>query len=234
MKSEHGDIEVFYTKSGLKRYQVEIRHKGLHKFQSIKGDDEYLVRQKARTIMSKWNQMWDAKEAKEQKAAAIKRKKELALEMSNQATAALTALENILTHTLSVNDSVDWEAIKKKSKYPITKPSPPNIPRAPQKTDAKFQPKLSFMDKWLSSRRREKERLANLSFDEAFTSWQKNKLSAEEAHTIAVKRWEIARANFIKKPRCNKFGNRPKKGKLFKSRRSKCYHRLLRFRLITI
>lgn len=42
MKTEVGEVQVTYTKSGLKRFRVEVRHRGLNKYQVVRADNQYV------------------------------------------------------------------------------------------------------------------------------------------------------------------------------------------------
>jgi restriction system protein len=197
MKSESGEIIVTYTKSGLRRYQLEIRHKGLHKYQVVRGDNQYVVQQKARAVMTQWDQMWAVRQAKEQKATSSLQKKEQAIEKTVEAQARLDKLEKILAHTLSVNDAVDWDSLKNKSDFPEIRPGLPKIPPEPQKMGLEYQAKLGFLDKIISSWRLKKEQEAESKFNSDHSAWQKIKENAVATHAAAVKKWEQERAAYL-------------------------------------
>jgi restriction system protein len=57
-----GDLITIFTRSGLQRYQIEIKHEGLKKYQLIKGDNWYYVQEKAKTIANSWDEIWNQKE----------------------------------------------------------------------------------------------------------------------------------------------------------------------------
>lgn len=48
-------------------YSVEIEHKGLHKYRVIKGNDRYVVEQKAYVQLKEWDEMWEKKQEVERK-----------------------------------------------------------------------------------------------------------------------------------------------------------------------
>lgn len=64
--SRHGKIQTTYTKSGLRRYYIEIWQDELKKYQVIRGDSKYVVEQKARAKMAQWDEMWERKKVAEQ------------------------------------------------------------------------------------------------------------------------------------------------------------------------
>lgn len=109
MKSECGPMRTSYTARGLPRYEMALGHAGLSKYQIIRGDDRYLVQQKAQATMARWDEMWARKVEGEQKqldrqriAKERQQKKELAAERTHDARVELDALENILTRALEI------------------------------------------------------------------------------------------------------------------------------------
>ncbi len=218
--SKRGEIRVTHTKSGLKRYVLEIRHGGLNKYEVVRGDNLYIVEQKAEAKMAQWDEMWERKQEAERKrlererrAKEIEEKKLLADERTEEAQQALSALENTLAHTLGVDDTVDWESLKDFSDYPVPrpeKPALPQIPREPQLSDQKYEIKIGFLDDFLdgvfTSRRvaREKERKAR--FKREHQQWQeaKGKTTAtisrlQSEYQAALSTWDAKRAAFLRR-----------------------------------
>jgi len=98
MRSECGQTKTSYTARGLPRYETEVRHEGLGKYQLIRGDDSYVVEQKAQAKMDQWDSMWEQNQEAEkrrlerqQRAEAIQDKKDLAAERTQEANAAIDA-----------------------------------------------------------------------------------------------------------------------------------------------
>jgi restriction system protein len=198
VKSQQGELIVTHSKTGLARYQLEIRHKGLHKYQIVRGDNQYVVQQKARTIMTQWDQMWVRKQEKEDKVATILGKKQQAVEKTEEARKALVELESVLNRTLSVHDAVDWESLKNKADCPVPKPISPTIPPEPSREDSKYQVKLGILDMLLSSRRLEKEGQAENNFNSDLKVWQANKEDVEAKYASRIAKWEQERDAYYK------------------------------------
>jgi restriction system protein len=192
MKSEQGKLEVTYTSRGLRRYQLEIRHQGLGKFQIIRGDNHYIVEQKARATRVQWDQMWDKKQQ-------IEEKKNLASEQSAEAQVALAALEATLAHTLNLNDAVDWKSLKNHSDYPVpkpkklklpNKPTSPEVPREPRQSDNKYQAKLGLLDRLVSSRRIIKEQQVEERFRTDHQRWYEAKEEAANQYNSLLEQYD--------------------------------------------
>jgi len=217
--SEQGKIQVSSTSRGLQRYALEIRHKELNKYQVVRGDNKYVVTQKARAKMAQWDEIWERKVEREQaaaqkqaerqqKAQAVAEKKQLAAERTQEAQSALAALEQILSHTLDIDDAVDWEILKDFSEYSAPKPKEPpapGIPREPRRTDAQYQVKLGVIDQLLTSRRTAKEQEAEKRFRHQHKKWQavKEKILATHStqmqeYETALASWEEGRAEYLR------------------------------------
>ena len=176
MKSVCGQIRVSHTARGLTRYEIEVRHNGLRKYQLIRGDDQDAVAQKAQAKMEQWDAIWD----RQRQAEDIQEKRSLAAELTDESKAALDALDNILLHTLKINDAVDWESLKTLSDYPEPQPAKPELPAKPaplerpkQPSRADFIPKLGILDRIVSSRRAAREREALEGLRQAIDKWKK-------------------------------------------------------------
>lgn len=230
--SRHGNIETTYTGSGI-RYQVEVWHDGLSKYQIIRGDNEYVVGKKAQAKMAQWDEMWERKTAVEK--ARIERqlhaqnkeeKKQIALERTQEAQDSLASLDNILSHTLAIDDTVDWEKLKDLSDYPLPKPSKPNLPikptppkisTAPDSTHLRYKPQLDLLDRLFKSREKTKIREAEELYKHDYLQWEKSKEQLEleykaivqeyndsieelkKSYQQAVKEWEEAKKKYLQK-----------------------------------
>ncbi len=106
-------------------YFIEISHTGLGKNRRIRGNDYSVLEQLATAQIAIWEEMWKKKLEKEERTSNRQSKTEEASERSKQALEATKAIENILAHTLVVDDTIDWEALKDKSEFPKPKPQPP-------------------------------------------------------------------------------------------------------------
>lgn len=199
----------------MTRWQMTVSHEGLGKYQVIRGDDKYVVEQKARAKLQQWEDMWQrrlAAEAKRQekqdRAIAIAQQKALAEEHTQEAQNALAELEQILAYTLSVNDKVDWEALKDRSQYTAPQPEAPTFPRIPpepNQADPYYAPKVGALDRLVGSRKAAKEQEAAERFQRDHQAWEerKSKLLADYqtsivAYQAALDAWENERQSFLK------------------------------------
>lgn len=169
-------------------YQIELKHDGLNKYRVIKGSDRYVVQQKAEMQRRDWDEMWrkkldkDAEKAVREKAAREKEeKKNLAVQLTEEAIEQLEIIENTLLYTLDVDDKINWEDLKDKSKFDKRKPTSPKkivIPNEPQKNEEIYQLKLSFFDKIISSRKQKKIDEVEALFNRNYEKWHTDKEKA--------------------------------------------------------
>lgn len=114
------------------RYYIDVRHEGLGRFQRIQGPDATLVKRRAEARAAEWNRLWErrqeAGEARARRArdkARSDERKGEAEEATRVAEAAVVSVEQLLAHALSVDDRVDFEALK----LPPFPEPPPEVPR---------------------------------------------------------------------------------------------------------
>lgn len=184
-------------------YEIEVRHPGLHKYRHIRGADAWVVEQKAEALKAQWDAEWERKrrtaDAAQQRLARMwgkEAKKEEAAQLTGAAQARLAALSNILQHTLTVDDRVDWELLKDKSKFPERAPvlAPAKGPPAePSRVTGNFEPKLDFLCNFLKSRKEARIAEARRAREADEKAWR-DRISAWQAQTEA---WQTDRAEEI-------------------------------------
>lgn len=208
MQSEYSPMQVFYTKSGLRRFEITVSHPGLNKYQQIRGDNEYVVEQKALAKMAQWDDMWTRRQEAEQKrsdredrAQAVQEKKDLAVQRTQEAKGALKDLRGTLSHTLTVDDTIEWESLKRTSDFPKPRPPKPALPAKPQPFTEptkplvrRFRPKLGILDRLFSSRRARKEREAHARFNRALARWKQDRANAAAAYNEGVREYKATLA----------------------------------------
>lgn len=225
-----GGMDTTYTATGLPRYQIQVSHQQLHKYQVVRGDNPAVVQARARALAAQWDQAWTKRAALEKKrserdsaARNAEQKKQLAAQRTVEAQAVIESLSSILLHTLDIDDTIDWDALKDGAAYPAVKPAAPAAPSAPanpaqprEPQESDFEPMLSFMDKMVSSRRQRRLDGAAAAFADAHEKWsdavrqlgeqhqadiQKHAERVQElkkVHEADVARWEEEAAAFAK------------------------------------
>jgi restriction system protein len=195
-------------------YYIDIRHDGLKKFRRISGPDRLVVEEKARVQREAWDRQWQRmleaearRLAHEQSALGKQAKKDLATQRTREAQEALTALERVLAHTLTVDDRVDWASLKSTAKFeqPVpVRPQSGELPREPRAEDPTYQPNLSLFDRLFASRRQRRLEVLRRAFEKAHEGWlarvrelERKHDDALAAYERALKGWEREREAFL-------------------------------------
>lgn len=185
-----------YTRSYDIRYVVEIKHLGLGTFRVLKDMDKYRLDQKVDAQFLKWDEQWEKVSYKNKSQAEKVASLNIAEERTKDAQELQFQIENLLIHTLDIDDTVNWDALKDTRKFKI--PNPKNnldndlkkiaipsalflkkLPEEPNR--GTFEPQLSILDKIFKSFRDKKINLAEKLYQEAINSWKK---SVEETNSF--------------------------------------------------
>jgi restriction system protein len=169
------------------KYTAEITHKGLKDFKILTSDDSGVLRNKVNAHTSKLEEKWEKIVTKQN---IVRSKEEIQKEsetLTKDAIKALKEIDHILLFTLEIDDAVNWEQLKDKTKFKIgspekelqsnilsiRKPKKSSSIKKPVKPDAiNFQPKLSFVDKLFKSKKEAKNNQANLIYEQALKEWE--------------------------------------------------------------
>lgn len=195
-------------------WYIDVRHDALGKFRRISGPDRFVIEEKARLQREAWDRQWERMSAAESRRAAREQaimdrqeKKDLARQRSLEAQEALREIEEVLAHTLAVDDKVDWELLKDKTLFSKSAPTPPKLeplPPEPLISDSAFQPIYSLWDKLRSSPRQAKIAAAREAFQTAHDQWETvctaTRSRNEEAtaqHARVLREWEEERRQFL-------------------------------------
>ena len=181
---------------------IEIKHEGLNKYRVIKGADPHVVRQKAIVQQKAWDEMWerkkilqDEREVREKGAREKEQKKELAVQLTNEAIEQLAIIENTLKFTLDVDDKINWETLKDKTVFNIKKPKIQKAivnRREPKGTDEVYIPKLGLLDNIFASKKQKKVEEAKKVFDYDFKKWLTDKEEVNKKNKENQKQFELA------------------------------------------
>jgi restriction system protein len=144
---------------------IEIEHKGLRKHRTIRGKERAIVERKAALQAIAWDEEWERKRTREaRREEHLNRSQEAAL-MTKEAQRILADLSSLLASTLSVDDAIDWESLKRRDSFALELAHRPD-PRH-------FTPSLGLLDHVLSSRKRRKIRESEERYRNALDSWDR-------------------------------------------------------------
>ena len=187
-------------------YQIEISHDGLHKYRVIKGTDKYVVEQKARAQLAKWDDMWQKKQTqlrkkrmREEKAREKEQKKQLAKQQTQEAESVIESLSLVLQHTLDIDDTIEWESLMDIAEFPEPEPIMPKYPTEPYENHSNYDPRLTLFDKLLKSRKEEKIQAAKEKFERDYLKWENECAKIKQEYEKKVAEWEAAKKAFYDK-----------------------------------
>lgn len=197
--------EVVGTRTYKIKYIAEVTHKGLNDYKVFSADDEDILDNKVNSHVAKLEEKWDKIV---EKLNSVKKQTASQKEAEERTLAAIKALEeidNILIHTLNIDDTIDWEKLKDKTKFKepnpeinldtrlseLTEPKPPIVKSYPNKPrEVDFEPTLSFFDKLIKSNKEKKLNLGKVAFQNALEKWVNECLHIDNQNEINKKNYE--------------------------------------------
>jgi restriction system protein len=114
-----GKIEVsnpyqnYNSRGNPTSFGVDLCFHEIQLSKSLKSSEFYVLRGKIEDVLRAWESMYQRHLVKLHKEKQAKHVDEL----NQEAKEAIETLNNILIHTLSVDDTVDWNAIKRKDPF---------------------------------------------------------------------------------------------------------------------
>jgi len=139
-----------------KKYEVEVWHKELNKYQIIKGKDKAVIEKKVDAKMAEWDALWAKRLDTQNESQEKEDKKKLAEERTVEAQEVLKKFDHLLTDVLRTEHSNLWESLKDKEDYQKPRPTPPKkIPRPemqefwpePSRSDQEYKVKRMSLPK---------------------------------------------------------------------------------------
>jgi len=210
-----------FTRGYNTRYVSEIRHKGLGAYRIIKDLDSKILRNKVEAQLKKWDDQWtkivDKNNLQAEKEASLS----IANERTKDARQNQKEIEDILHHTLNINDAVDWKTLKHNNKFDVTNPimqlrneiNKIEIPTAPiseqlpiEPNRSDYEPHFSIFDNIFKSLKQKKIQESEDSYQRMITSWKSRidkisnqNIKANEDYQNELKKYEDKKDKIIKK-----------------------------------
>lgn len=210
-----GTANAYWNSNGTRilKYVLEMSHSGLNEHKVLSASDIELLRNKVQTQADRWEEKWNTQEYKRQ----IQEHKEASTEeaelRTRNALNALDAIENLLAHTLSVDDTVDWRQLKRNDKFSLKTPIKPvrekdvNFPPLPDKPI----PVFTFFEKLFKSKKQKKIQEFDATYASLLQQWEVEKTSInlrnieiEQNYQNAllswdkdIKQWEVTKSQFL-------------------------------------
>ena len=169
---------------------MDFRHKVLNLHKELSATDLDLLQNKVAVLLAGW----DEKYASYLKSQNELSGKALADQMTSDADGKRSQFRSLLRDTLSVDDTVDWDILKDKSKFKA-KPFPdskPARPREQRPVDKPGQPEITVFQKLFGQRKKIEGVYARSiqQYEDNLVSVQKENLKQEKEFLTKLKQWE--------------------------------------------
>lgn len=163
------------------KYSAQITHWGLNDVKILTSDDNGVLRNKVKDHVAILEEKWES------------------ITLTKEAIRKLKEIDNILLHTLEIDDTVDWEQLKDKTKFNIPSPEKGssillsviakpneslNIEYLIKPSSIDFNPKLSFLDKMFASKKAIKIKEADLQFEKVLKDWDQSCKQIDEENQL--------------------------------------------------
>lgn len=181
------NISEEYTRSYDIRYIAEIEHKGLSTYRVLKDKDRWILENKINAQFVKWDDQYSRVFSKNAEMISRASNQSLAETLTIEAKEKISQIENLLLHTLGINDAIDWSVLKNNQDFPvpnpseglpsalkkIAKPNKPDYKQNPEEPDRNsYLPKLSFFDRIIKSQAQKKQNASELLYENAINIWK--------------------------------------------------------------
>ncbi|MCK4752327.1 MAG: restriction endonuclease [Planctomycetes bacterium] len=186
-----GQTQEHWNTAGTRilKYRVDMSHQGLNEHKLISAPEISILGQKVHLQTQKWIEKWQILEVKRKIAEEKEASLEEAKSRSDEAIGALEKIDNLLIHTLSIDDTVDWESLKKKDKFP--EKTPKLTERKYPEQPAKQVPEFSFFEKIIKSKK-ERKILEYVNKNAlAIKEWKNQKAAIDKLNLKSKKDYKI-------------------------------------------
>lgn len=193
------------------KYTAEVTHKGLKDYKVFTAFDEDILENKVQSHVAKLEEKWEKVVAKQNAVNhQIASQKEADIR-TQAAIRSLEAVDSILIYTLGIDDTIDWETLKDRTKFKEPNPEnglskrlsaiiEPNLPimepypKKPKEFD--YEPKLSFFHKLIKSSKDKKIQESKDAFGRATLKWEHDCLQIDLENEAKKKNYEKQMAEF--------------------------------------
>lgn len=198
-----GYTEEYWNAAGTRitKYSVEMYDEGLKEHKIVYAPEMDILQNKINLQVEKWNEKWEKVALKqrnlEEKEASI----EEATRITEEAVEAIRDIDNLLIHTLTIDDTINWDVLKKYDKYSEEQPSQPSLkkkfeyPAEPQKEE----PSFTMLEKILKPKREQKIKEYENRYNVALDNWEKQKKEIDNKNFILDQEYEEEKQKWKKK-----------------------------------
>lgn len=189
-----GKLIAKYSVDGSRvlRYFLDFWHKELSLHKELSAPDINLLQGKIDALMA----AWDKKLAEHQRRSAVVAGKDVAEQMTLEATAKLDALSSLLLDALKTDPRINWEALKDRRNFNASSQFPTLPPRRQVEYEPQYAaPEISFWD-ILLGRKGRKISEAELRFQARLQEWKLQEERNAASFATEMSKWNSAKAAF--------------------------------------
>ena len=189
-----GSLEIKFSARGdrILRYYIDVRHTKLNIHKEVSAPEVFILQSKLDALMASWDEKYESYQLRN----SLWNKQTSADQLSADSARKLAALGKILERTLGVDDRVNWDGLKDKSKFTKPKEFPePKPVSSPAVRPAFDPPKVTFLQSLLGK----KAAILAAAQEEYFESdaaWQRAEAQRQNDFDEAQKGWEKRRKAF--------------------------------------
>lgn len=189
-----GALDAKWSARGdrILRYYIDVRHKKLNLHKEVSAPEIFILQSKMDALMAAWDEKFEQFTKKQNVLSGHA----AAEDLTGDAITRLDSLGRILVHTLSVDDRVDWEALKDKRTYDFPKRYPEEKPSTKAEAEPQYTaPKIGFFD-LLLGRKARIIASAEDSHGTAVRAWEDREHRRKTDHEMAVLAWNKRQKTF--------------------------------------
>jgi restriction system protein len=134
---------------------------------------------------------------------------ESAITQTEEAEKAREEISNVLIHTLSVDDAIDWESLKDTAQFSIPEPTKPpqpmpppkpalnRIPDQPVSTDQKYTPQIPLFSRFFGQKKEALIHAAKQQYETDVANWRKKADALKAENEQKLQAWEEEKRSLI-------------------------------------
>jgi len=183
-----GELNAKWSARGdrILRYYVDIRHKKLNLHKEVSAPELFILQSKMDALIASWDEKYEQFTKKQNVLSGHAAAEDLTADAIKQ----LDSISTILAYTLKVDDRVDWESLKDKSKYDFPKSFPEAKPTSsPESQPSYTAPKIGFFD-LVFGRKARILADAEAKFHSVMRAWEEREHQRSGNYAKAVAAWE--------------------------------------------
>ncbi|MBV6445907.1 MAG: restriction endonuclease [Ignavibacteriales bacterium] len=195
------------------RYEASALHRGLNLHKNVSAPDLDSLQAKLTMLGNDWDEKWKIKDEILRKREKDQDLQLQAEEDTKAAEEAIEEIQNILNHTLDIDDTLDWESLKNHKPFSKQHPQPEfekkideltvptekediKYPLKPNKGSVKYLPSLSFFAKICPGIKRKRIKEAEDRFNADMANWEKECSEIEQKNAIKHKEFLASKENY--------------------------------------